>query len=86
MRHAGGRSWSDRNCLGVAYLVPVFSHHVGSRLLSSYPETACKIAHEIMADWTHFVSGYRGGGGFCTGNFSHEKISRRVYFAQWPEN
>ena len=26
------------------------------------------------------------GGKFCTGNFSHEKISRRVYFAQWPEN
>ena len=28
----------------------------------------------------------QGGGDFCTGNFSHEKISRRVYFAQWPEN
>ena len=28
----------------------------------------------------------QGGGGFRTGIFSHEKISHRVYFAQWPEN
>ena len=35
---------------------------------------------QLSCDW------YRGGGNFCTGNFSHEKISRRVYFAQWPEN
>ena len=27
-----------------------------------------------------------GGGGGCTGNFSHKKISHRVYFAQGPEN
>ena len=28
------------------------------------------------------IQTYRGGGGgFCTGNFSHDKIWRRVYFA-----
>ena len=27
-----------------------------------------------------------GGGDFRTGNSSHEKISHRVHFTQWPEN
>ena len=41
---------------------------------------------DLLKDDSTTTWSYRGGGGVRTGNFLHEKISHRVYFAQWPEN
>ena len=43
--------------------------------------TFCGRRCTVRTRCTPFWATTGGGGGICTGNFSHEKISRRVYFA-----
>ena len=42
---------------------------------------------EVCAAYVGYTyEGTLQGGGVRTGGLSHEEISHRVYFAQWPEN
>ena len=69
-------------------LVFVFVRGFGLALCWDWCRTSIS-APNFMSPKKGFICLFRllqGGGGGCTGNFSHEKISRRIYFAQWPEN